>query len=27
LITCGGQWVGGNVGYANNIIVMASMSN
>lgn len=25
LITCGGQWVGGNTGYADNVIVFASL--
>lgn len=27
LITCGGKWVGGSIGYANNIIVMASFAH
>jgi hypothetical protein len=25
LITCGGQWVGGELGYADNVIVFASL--
>ncbi|GIF00377.1 class F sortase [Paractinoplanes rishiriensis] len=25
LMTCGGRWVGGNVGYADNVIVFASL--
>ena len=25
LVTCGGKWLGGNVGYADNIIVFATM--
>jgi sortase (surface protein transpeptidase) len=25
LITCGGDWVGGNLGYADNIVVFASL--
>jgi hypothetical protein len=27
LITCGGRWVGGDVGYADNIIVFASLTS
>jgi hypothetical protein len=26
LVTCGGQWVGGNFGYADNVIVFATLS-
>jgi hypothetical protein len=26
LVTCGGSWVGGNVGYADNVIVYATLS-
>jgi hypothetical protein len=26
LITCGGRWVGGDTGYADNIIVFASLT-
>ena len=25
LITCGGQWVGGETGYADNVVVFASL--
>jgi hypothetical protein len=25
LITCGGEWKGGSIGYADNIIVFASL--
>jgi sortase (surface protein transpeptidase) len=27
LVTCGGAWVGGDVGYADNVIVYATQSN
>ena len=25
LVTCGGQWVGGETGYAENVVVFASL--
>jgi hypothetical protein len=25
LITCGGRWVGGELGYADNVVVFASL--
>ena len=26
LVTCGGAWVGGHVGYADNVIVFATLT-
>jgi hypothetical protein len=27
LVTCGGKWLGGDIGYANNLIIMATLAS